>query len=64
MYQEYRNSGICASYAQALLLWLKLVHEVNLSWWAVFSPLWMGLAMICFIAVVFLCVLLIARILE
>lgn len=61
MYREYNNAGICASYAQVLLLWLKLVHDVNLSWWAVFSPFWIGLTIIAVFAIVFSCLLLITR---
>lgn len=53
MYREYNNTGICASYAQVLLLWLKLVHDVNLSWWAVFSPLWLGIAIITIVGTIF-----------
>lgn len=53
MYREYNSAGVSASYAQVLLLWLKLVHNVNLSWWAVFAPFWIGLTCIIVIGTIF-----------
>ena len=42
-----------ATYAQILLIWLKLIHGVDMSWWAVFSPVWIACIVIVSLMIVF-----------
>lgn len=38
--------GLAAVALSALLAWLKVDHNLQIGWWLVFLPVWIGLAII------------------